>query len=99
MCIRDRNWTYDACFYKDGLLVNDTGNSRVLGFKNLPKKNNETADFLIGRPDFNTSSEYKGNLTGTQSAIYWPFSITTFEDKLFLADTGNHRLVIADLQT
>lgn len=93
------NWTYDACFYKNGLLVNDTGNSRVLGFKNLPKKNNETADFLIGRPDFNTSSEYKGNLTGTQSAIYWPFSITTFEDKLFLADTGNHRLVIANLKT
>ena len=91
------NWTYDACFYKDGTLVNDTGNSRILGFDRVPVKNNAPADWLIGRPDFNTSSEYSGNLTGTQSAIYWPFSITTFKDQLFLADTGNHRLVIAHL--
>lgn len=91
------NWTYDACFYKEGILVNDTGNSRVLGFDNIPKENNATADWLIGRPNFQTSSEYKDNLTGTQSAIYWPFSITTYNDKLFLADTGNHRLVIGDL--
>ncbi|MGY5848398.1 hypothetical protein ACW6QP_13395 [Salegentibacter sp. HM20] len=91
------NWTYDACFYKEGILVNDTGNSRVLGFDSIPKTNNAPADWLIGRPDFQTSSEYKGNLTGTQSAIYWPFSITTFNDKLFLADTGNHRIIICDL--
>ena len=91
------NWIYDACFYKDGILVNDTGNSRVLGFDEIPNGNNAPADWLIGRPNFRTSSEYKGNLTGTQSAIYWPFSITTFNDKLFLADTGNHRLVIGDL--
>ena len=93
------NWTYDACFYKDGILVNDTGNSRILGFHNIPKKNNENADFLIGRPNFKTSSEFKENLLGTKSAIYWPFSITTQKDILFIADTGNHRLVICKLKT
>lgn len=92
------NWTYDICFYKDGILVNDTGNSRVLGFDKLPTKNNAPADWLIGRPDFNISSEYSGNLTGTQSGIYWPFSITSFKDQLFIADTGNHRLVIGKLK-
>lgn len=91
------NWTYDACFYKEGILVNDTGNSRVLGFDSIPKTNNAPADWLIGRPDFQTSSEYKGNLTGTQSAIYWPFSITTQNNQLFIADTGNHRIIICDL--
>jgi len=93
------NWTYDACFYKDGILVNDTGNSRILVFNDIPNRNNENADTLIGRPDFNTSSEYKDNLQGTSSAIYWSFSINTENDKLFIADTGNHRLVICDLQT
>ena len=93
------NWTYDACFYKDGILVNDTGNSRILVFNKIPNKNNKDADTLIGRPNFNTSSEYKGNLQGTSSAIYWPFSITTEKNKLFIADTGNHRLVICDLKT
>ncbi len=92
------NWTYDACFYKDGILVNDTGNSRILGFHNIPKKNNENANFLIGRPNFNTSSEFKENLLGTKSAIYWPFSITTENDTLYIADTGNHRIVICDIK-
>ena len=93
------NWTYDTCFYKDGILVNDTGNSRILGFEKLPTTNNKKADFLIGRPNFNTGSEYKENMIGTQSAIYWPFSITTHKDTLFIADTGNHRLVICNLKT
>ncbi len=93
------NWTYDACFYKDGILVNDTGNSRILGFKLLPNKNNQSADYLIGRPDFNTSSEYKENMIGTQTAMYWPFSIMTEKDTLYIADTGNHRLVICTLKT
>jgi len=93
------NWTYDACFYRDGVLVNDTGNSRILVFDVVPKENNKSADSLIGRPNFNTSSEFKDNMHGTSSAIYWPFSITTEGDKLFIADTGNHRLVICDLQT
>jgi len=91
------NWTYDACFYKNGILVNDTGNSRILIFNDIPSENNQNADSLIGRTDFNTSSEFKGNMHGTSSAIYWPFSITTEGNKLFIADTGNHRLVICDL--
>jgi hypothetical protein len=93
------NWTYDTCFYKDGLLVNDTGNSRILCFDKIPTKNNETANSLIGRPNFKTSSEYKENMHGTQSAIYWPFSITIEKNTLFIADTGNHRLVICELKT
>ncbi|AWW28939.1 hypothetical protein DN752_01655 [Echinicola strongylocentroti] len=93
------NWTYDACFYKEGILVCDTGNSRILAFDTIPKENDMRANALIGRPDFNTSSEYKDNLLGTNAAIYWPFSITTHGDKLFIADTGNHRLVIGDLKT
>jgi len=92
------NWTYDACFYKKGILINDTGNSRILIFDSVPITNNETANGLIGRPNFTTSSEYHGNLSGTQSAIYWPFSITTEKEKLYIADTGNHRIVICKLK-
>ena len=93
------NWTYDACFYKDGILVNDTGNSRILKFDKIPTKNNAFPEAVIGREDFKTSSEFKGNMLGTKSAIYWPFSITTEGDTLFIADTGNHRIVITDLKS
>lgn len=93
------SWTYDNCFYKEGILINDTGNSRILVFENIPKENNQSADHIIGREKATDSSEFKGNMHGTQSALYWPFSITCEEDKLFIADTGNHRLVICDLKS
>ncbi|SIT14078.1 hypothetical protein SAMN05421766_11330 [Zobellia uliginosa] len=92
------NWTYDACFYKDGLLVNDTGNSRILWFETLPKDNNAEATAVIGKRDFKTGSENKETLHGTSSSLYWPFSISTQGNKLIIADTGNHRLVITDLK-
>ena len=80
-------------------MVNDTGNSRILKFDTIPTENNAFAKAVIGRKDFMTSSEFKGNMHGTKSAIYWPFSITTEGDTLFVADTGNHRLVICDLKS
>ena len=92
------NWTYDACFYKDGILVNDTGNSRILWFDKIPTKNNPEATAVIGKRDLTTGSENKETLMGTSSSLYWPFSITTQENKLIIADTGNHRVVITDLR-
>lgn len=91
------NWTYDACFYKDGLLVNDTGNSRILWFEKIPSENNREATAVIGKRDFKTGSENKDTILGTNSSLYWPFSICTTGDKLIVADTGNHRLVLMKL--
>ena len=92
------NWTYDACFYKDGILVNDTGNSRILWFEKIPTRNNAEATGVIGKRDFTTGSENKDTILGTSSSLYWPFSITTMGSKIIIADTGNHRIVIADLR-
>ena len=92
------NWTYDACFYKDGLLVNDTGNSRILWFESIPENNNIEATAVIGKRDFKTGSENKETLQGTSSSLYWPFSLSTQGNKLIIADTGNHRVVITDLK-
>lgn len=92
------NWTYDACFYKDGLLVNDTGNSRILWYDKIPNENNAAATAVIGKRDFTTGSENKVTLAGTNSSLYWPFALTTEANKLIIADTGNHRLVVCDLK-
>jgi len=95
---RSLNWTYDACFHKDGILVNDTGNSRILWFDKIPASNNPEANAVIGKRDFKTGSENKDTILGTSSSLYWPFSITTLKEKIVIADTGNHRIVIADLK-
>ncbi len=91
------NWTYDACFYRSGILVCDTGNSRVLYFKDLPNEHNAAADSVIGKADFVTGSENSDTLFGTQNSLYWPFSLAIQENRLFIADTGNHRLVSGEL--
>ncbi|MEM1337070.1 MAG: hypothetical protein AAF634_00200 [Bacteroidota bacterium] len=91
------NWTYDLCFYKEGLLVNDTGNSRLLYFRSIPKENNTKADAVIGKRDFKTGSENKDTIVGTDSSLYWPFSICVQEQQLIVADTGNHRILITEL--
>ena len=79
-------------------MVNDTGNSRILWFDEIPKENNATAKAVIGKQDFASGSENKDTMHGTENSLYWPFSICTEGNKLVIADTGNHRLVITDLK-
>jgi hypothetical protein len=91
------NWCYDTCFYKDGIFVADTGNSRVLWFENLPKENNASADSLIGQKDFITGSENLETILTTENTLYWAFSISVEENLLAIADTGNHRIMLVEL--
>ncbi|GAB4046061.1 NHL repeat-containing protein [Spirosoma litoris] len=91
------SWTYDAHFYGDGLLVADTGNSRVLWFDSVPTQHNQSADNLIGHASFETGSENANTRFGTDKQLYWPFSISTDDGQLVIADTGNHRIVIGHL--
>ncbi len=88
------SWCYDTCFVKEGLLVADTGNSRVLRFVAVPTQNNRAADGLIGKPDFFTGSENADTVFGTEKSLYWPFSICADGGRLAVADTGNHRILI-----
>lgn len=90
-----QNWTYDAHFHKEGLLVADTGNSRLLWFEQVPIRQNPPADNLIGHARFDIGSENANTRFGTDKQLYWPFSICTDADQLFIADTGNHRIIIS----
>ena len=91
------SWVYDSFFYKNGMFIADTGNSRLLWFETIPKGNSPNADNLIGHTNFNTSSENANTRFGTDKQLYWPFSICIDKNKMFLADTGNHRIVIFSL--
>lgn len=91
------NWCYDTCFSQQGILVADTGNSRILRFDTIPGHNNPAADGLIGKPNFFTGSENAETVFGTEKSLYWPFSICADEARLAVADTGNHRILIYPL--
>ncbi len=87
------SWTYDAFFYRNGLFVADTGNSRLLWFNTIPDRHAPLADNLIGHADFRTGSENANTRYGTDKQLYWPFSVCVDGDRLAVADTGNHRIV------
>jgi hypothetical protein len=92
------NWCYDTCFYKNGLWVADTGNSRILWFENVPNENNASANNLLGQDNFNTGSENKNTIWTTEGSLYWPFQVSIENKIMAVADTGNHRVVINHLK-
>ncbi|MCO6488017.1 MAG: hypothetical protein J5I98_06340 [Phaeodactylibacter sp.] len=91
------NWCYDTCFYQDGLWVADTGNSRILWFNAIPGQHNAAADEVLGQDDFNTGSENKNTIRTTEGSLYWPFQVCIEGRTMVAADTGNHRIVINEL--
>lgn len=91
------SWCYDVCFYKNGLFVCDTGNSRVLWFEEVPKAHNPTANDLIGQKNFTTGSENLDTIRTTENTIYWAFALSIENNVLAIADTGNHRIILENL--
>lgn len=92
------SWCYDAKFDgQGGLWVADTGNSRLLQWPRVPESHNIAATHLLGQDHFEQGSENKNSIDSTADSFYWPFSITLQDHKLLAADTGNHRIVIHQL--
>jgi|GEM_PF-3202688 len=74
---------------RDGrLYVADTSNNRVLVFSSIPSINGATADRVIGQVDF-TSSAAATSAVG----LYSPFHVAVDSNRLFVADTSNHRVL------
>lgn len=92
------NWCYDTCFYKNGIWVADTGNSRMLWYPSIPNENNQKADNVIGQDNFTTGSENKNTIWSTEGSLYWPFQISIDGQTMAVADTGNHRIIISQLK-
>jgi FlgD Ig-like domain len=72
------------------LVVGDIAGHRVLIFNSIPTTDGAMADFVIGQPDFTSSSP------GTsQTSFAFPGYITiTPDDKLLVADITNNRVLI-----
>jgi len=91
----------DVVYGRKGLFVSDSGNNRVLVWKELPTENGQLPDLVIGQ---NAFSEHKFNRGGeaTDCTLNDPYGMFLEEDpededdtgKLYICDRGNSRVVI-----
>lgn len=83
------------------LLVADTGNHRVLGWSPLPTENGAPADFVLGQASFDqggpqgetTELTSEGRRRATASGLFHPAGLALMTNRLWVADTHNHRLL------
>ena len=74
-----------------------TSTGSILWFENLPDAHDAEADNLLGQDNFITGSENKNTIWSTEGSLYWPFQICIEGKTMVAADTGNHRIIINQL--
>lgn len=72
------------------LAIADQGNNRVLIWNTFPTTNGETADVVLGQPDFASGTAQ----TASASSLSNPFGVYSDGTRLFVADRGNNRVLI-----
>jgi hypothetical protein len=81
--------------YSDGvsLWVADTGNHRVLVWRAFPTKSGQAADLVLGQASFADVLPNRGGSAATASSLSFPSGIDVVGGVLYVADTGNNRVV------
>ena len=81
--------------YGDGVLaVADAWNHRVLLWHGLPQSSNRPADVVLGQRDGRSGLANRGATAPRADTLHWCYGIMIHEGRLFVADTGNRRLLM-----
>lgn len=81
--------------WSDGtrVVVADTSNHRVLVWNSFPTVDGQTADFVIGQDDGGAVLPNRGLTTPSATTLSAPAGVLGFGDALYVADTGNNRVL------
>ena len=82
----------------NGIGVTDTLNSRILVFPPVEQwiagTTFQTATAVAGQPDFNSGSPNQQLPTATSSTLDLPVGAAYFNSELYVADSGNNRVIV-----
>ena len=88
---------YPSGIWSDGekLMVADAWNHRVLIWLQMPTRNGQAADVVIGQPDFESNEPNIEGISKLPSAqsLNWPYGVFSDGKQLWIADTGNRRVL------
>jgi hypothetical protein len=77
------------------MFVADTGNHRVLVWNGIPTTNDTAPNFAIGQQDVDTVTFPSGS--SAQNTLNSPRGLCASSNKLFVTESGNHRVSIYNL--
>lgn len=80
----------------DRMVVADTANNRVLVWDGVPAASGAPADHVLGQPDFARNGENRWDLVAADT-LCWPYGLCLHGDRLAVADSGNNRVVVWEL--
>ncbi|HSV71430.1 MAG TPA: hypothetical protein VLI72_15080 [Methylibium sp.] len=84
------------CVCGDGLAVADAWNHRVLIWRERPTRSHQPADVVLGQADFSAGEPNRGTATPEADTLFWPYCVAWDGARLWVADTGNRRVLAWD---
>jgi hypothetical protein len=88
------NMPYAMAAHEDLLLVGDTANSRMLGWRDPAMGADAMA--LAGQPDFAAKGDNRWH-DAVRDSLYWPYGLSVLNNMVAIADSGNNRVLIWDI--
>jgi hypothetical protein len=85
-----------VCACGEGLAVADAWNHRILIWKKLPEDSNIPADLVLGQANFTDNEANRGKQEAAANTLNWCYGVFYHQGRLFVADTGNRRVLIWD---
>lgn len=82
------------CAIGDGLALADAWNHRVLIWWRAPTHDNAAADVVLGQVDFGAVLPNRGAATASAESLFWPYGVSWDGARLWVADTGNRRVLM-----
>lgn len=76
------------------LAVADAWNHRVLIWSRIPEHDNQPADLVLGQSDFSSALANRGADRPGPHTLNWCYGVTIAGGRLFVADTGNRRVLV-----
>lgn len=85
---------YAVCSDSERLFVADTSNNRILEWHGWPRTGaGVPADTVLAQPDMDANGENRWKSVEDDS-LCWPYGMTLAGDFLAIADSGNNRIVV-----
>jgi NHL repeat len=83
--------------YDGGVLaVADAWNHRVLLWHGFPDASNRPADVVLGQSDARSGHANRGRPAPCADTLHWCYGVAIDRGRLFVADTGNRRVLVWD---